>query len=716
MRYTKGKLDMVRRCLNCMKEFGVPQGQENSNCVCPHCGYAEGTPPKEIYHLHPGTKLRGRYIIGTVLGFGGFGITYKAWDENLGTIVAIKEYYPTGLVQRIPGERVVIIYEGQRRKEYFQGLSRFLDEARNMAKFHNNPNIVHVDDFFEENNTAYIVMEFLDGISLKGFLKQENGKIDCDTAIEIAMSIIDALRQIHKEGIIHRDISPDNIFLCGGGKIKLIDFGAARFSDEEKEVTRSIILKPGFAPPEQYQSKSKQGPWTDIYALSATLYRCLTGTLPDESVNRAVEDTLAAPAELNPDIPEYISTTIMKGMALNSELRFRNVDELKKALSNEIKVLGVEKELKKRKSKRVIGISIAVVLLLFGGLTAFKIYDSKDPELEEATVTVWVSYGEGEDKEEKENMVEEMSQSFMRDQGAVTVEAYAIPEGEYVERLTEAYLSGDMPTVYEYEFASADILAEAASVKDIYKSLNNMKDYYFLDKYEKKLTKCKIVPLGFDVPVVFVRRNDDVDMQEFTLTDFKQLDESKYYCNPVYYDLYINSLGGSMRLDGEVNVDEAGQVMLDGMEKEADANGVADNSQKAMELFADAKIIFYVSSAMNLPDFNANVAGNYQMRPFGTESVYGIFTDIYCISGSANEDEIRAARLWFKYMLEAGPQQKLHVENASAMPLNKSAYETFISTNQQYGIVNDYIDKLVFYPEEQMSIREYIFNLTKIAN
>ncbi|MCM1286993.1 MAG: extracellular solute-binding protein [Clostridium sp.] len=690
-----------------MKEFNIPNGQENENGVCPYCGFAEGTKPKEIYHLYPGMRLRDRYIIGTVLGFGGFGITYKAWDENLNTVVAIKEYYPTGQVQRIPGERVVILYGGQRRKEYFSGLSRFLDEARNMAKFHDNPNIVHVDDFFEENNTAYIVMEFLDGISLKDFLKQEGGTIDYEMAVEITMSIIDALRQIHREGIIHRDISPDNIFLCQGGKIKLIDFGAARFSDEEKEVTRSIILKPGFAPPEQYQSKSKQGPWTDIYALSATLYRCITGVLPDESVNRVVEDNLDTPIKLNPAIPEYISTTIMKGMALNSELRFRSVDELKKALSNEKKVLDVEKELKKRKRKRVMGISIAAVLLLIGCLTAFRIYDAKDPELKEASITVWVSYGEDEDKEEKEHMIEEMSQSFMRDQPAVTVVAEAIPEEEYADRLKEADALGTMPTIYEQEFADADIISKAASVEDVYKSLNNMSDYYFLKDYKKELINSKIVPLGFNVPVVFVRRNDDIDMQEFVLTAFTQLEAGKYYCDPIYYDLYVNSLGGSIRMNGGIEIDEIGENMLADMENEAVTNKIADDGKNAITLFANGEIIFYVSSAMELSDFNANAAGNYQMCPFGTEAVYGIFTDTYCIDGNADEKEIRAAKVWFKYMLEAGPQQKLHVENGAAIPINKSAYETFVNTNRQYELVNDYMNKLVFYPEEQMDIRKY---------
>jgi len=162
---------MTRRCLNCMKEFTIPSDGEKKLYMCPHCRHTEGTPPKEIYHLYPGTILSGRYIIGTVLGFGGFGVTYKAWDNTLGTVVAVKEYYPTGLVQRVPGQKAVIVYEGSRRTEYYTGLNRFLDEARNMAKFSDNPNIVHVENFFEENETAYIVMEYFGWNIYKGLSK-----------------------------------------------------------------------------------------------------------------------------------------------------------------------------------------------------------------------------------------------------------------------------------------------------------------------------------------------------------------------------------------------------------------------------------------------------------------------------------------------------------------------------------------------------------------
>ena len=220
------------RCKNCFKIF------DNEYARCPFCGYSDGEPPKELYHLYPGTELLGRYVIGEVLGFGGFGITYKAWDKKFETILAIKEYYPSGIVNRNPGESEVILFTGKKKDIFDNGLVRFLDEAKNMAKFSQNNNIVNVFEYFEDNNTGYIVMEFLEGISLNSYLLKQTQKLPIDEIMTITMSVCSALKELHAIGIIHRDISPDNIFMCSNGKIKLIDFGAARFSlNEEKKMT-----------------------------------------------------------------------------------------------------------------------------------------------------------------------------------------------------------------------------------------------------------------------------------------------------------------------------------------------------------------------------------------------------------------------------------------------------------------------------------------------
>lgn len=663
---------MNRRCLNCMEVFQVPTGYENEAFCCPFCGHMEGTPPKEIYHLYPGVTLQNRYIVGTVLGFGGFGITYKAWDKTLGMVVAVKEYYPTGLVQRVPGDKNVIVYEGNRRKEFFSGLSRFLDEARNMAKFHSNPNIVHVEDFFEENNTAYIVMEYLDGISLKGYLKQEKGKIECELAVEIIVSIIDALKDIHASSILHRDISPDNIFLCQGGAVKLIDFGAARFSDEEKEITRSIILKPGFAPPEQYQSKSKQGPWTDIYALAATLYRCVTGVIPDESVNRVVEDIVEAPNKIDASIPEYLSTSIMKGLALNQDMRFRNVEDFKKALLNQKKVLDVHVELKKRKRKRIWGIALASVILVAGCIMAFGIYNSKKKAvvLDEATVTIWVSVDDNETEEEQIQMVKDMSEKFLEDQSAVSIEVYAFSEDEYIAKLKEVAGTKDMPDLFESDGVDADILEYTIKVEDVYDYIDT-DEYYYLKEYKKDISKGKQMPMGFNVPVVYVRRSNDIDISTIEVESYEQIQGEDCYVSPMYADMVNNTFS--------CQLDESLQTMDD---------------DTAMSMFVSGDITYYVASLYEFRRFNEEVVGLYEMRPIVTDSISGEFANKWSISSEGNEDEIQASKVLLSYMLAEGPQKIYHISNKNTIPLNKAAYDQFISNNGKFEIINGYIDKL----------------------
>ncbi|RGZ01870.1 serine/threonine-protein kinase [Clostridium sp. AM58-1XD] len=427
-----------KRCPNCMKE--LKPGAK----FCPKCGFKIGTKPKEIYHLHPGMVLAGRYMIGTVLGFGGFGITYRAWDNKLNVMVAIKEYYPAGIVNRIPGEMEVILYTGKSKKEFVSGLERFLEEARNTVRFSDHPNIVNVFDFFEENGTAYIVMEFLDGISLKDYMKKAGGKLGYEEAVTITCAIMEALKQVHGAGILHRDISPDNIFLCSDGRIKLIDFGAARFSTGEEEKTMSIVLKMGYAPPEQYRSKSRQGPWTDVYALGATLYRIVTGKVPDESVNRVVEDTVQEPCELEPSVPEYLSRAIMKAMALIPELRFQTIGEFQEAILNRTKVLALEADVKRRRRRRTVGIGVGAVILLAAAGIAGTIYQNKRTEafLAKADVSIWIPIREGRTEEEEKSIFEDMASEFLKDYPQVGFDVTYIRKKRMIHRLKRHWQKG----------------------------------------------------------------------------------------------------------------------------------------------------------------------------------------------------------------------------------------------------------------------------------
>ncbi|HIR26940.1 MAG TPA: serine/threonine protein kinase, partial [Candidatus Choladousia intestinigallinarum] len=256
----------MKLCLGCMQEI------EQQVTKCPYCGYLEGTGVEEPYYLAPGTVLRKRYLIGKVLGYGGFGITYIGYDQRLKRITAIKEYFPSDFATRAFGTRQVTVYSGMAVEQYQSGLERFHLEAQKLAKFTDVPEIVDIYDCFYENGTGYIVMEFLKGKNVKEILK-EREKLPWEEAKEIILHVLDGLHVMHGAGMIHRDIAPDNIFITEEGQVKLLDFGAARYAASTYTRSLSVILKPGYAPEEQYRSRGKQGAWTDIYGVGASFYR-----------------------------------------------------------------------------------------------------------------------------------------------------------------------------------------------------------------------------------------------------------------------------------------------------------------------------------------------------------------------------------------------------------------------------------------------------------
>lgn len=282
--------------------------------------------------LKPGVILKERYKIEEVIGAGGFGITYRAWDPLLQSYVAIKEYYPSGIATRSADSSKVCVPVGQEQREYHRGRIRFLKEAQDVARFQSEPNIVSIYDYLEENDTAYMVLEYLHGCTLKQYIREHGGRLDTDHILHICLSVLDALAVVHKAGMIHRDISPENIFICEDLTVKLIDFGAAKQVYLDGEQTMSVVLKPGYAPPEQYAKKDKQGPWTDIYALGATLYFAATGEKPEESFGRVLEDTIKPVCEVNPEIPRAMSQVIMRAMSVKIEDRYQTVEAMREAL------------------------------------------------------------------------------------------------------------------------------------------------------------------------------------------------------------------------------------------------------------------------------------------------------------------------------------------------------------------------------------------------
>lgn len=323
-------MDHKDLCVNCFTKKG-------DEAFCPDCNFHGEEETGPTPYIKPGHILENKYLIGRILGQGGFGITYLAWDINLNVKLAIKEYFPQQFAARESGKTVVSVLTGTLESNYKYGLDKFLHEARTLAQFEGHPNIVSVRDYFQANNTAYFVMGYVEGLTIKEYLNDAGGIIPYQQAIKIIMPVLDALKEVHAVNILHRDISPDNIFINKKGQIVLLDFGAARQAIGDKGKSLSIILKPGYAPEEQYRSKGNQGPWTDIYAVAATFYRLITGWQPPEALERLTNDKLVLPSRIGTDINEKEEQAILKALSVRAEDRYQKVEEFQAALLGEKK-------------------------------------------------------------------------------------------------------------------------------------------------------------------------------------------------------------------------------------------------------------------------------------------------------------------------------------------------------------------------------------------
>lgn len=319
--------DPNRICLGCMEEL------KNGDAVCPKCGWNNAVNNNVSHQLLAGSVLMGKYLVGRVLGEGGFGITYIGWDLILDRKVAIKEFYPQGIVNReLTHHSTVVSCIGK--EEFIEKEKEgFIKEAKTMAKLGNIPGIVTMHDVFAQNGTVYIVMDYVEGKTLKAYVKENGNRLSAKTAISLLEPIFGALQKIHEKGLIHRDISPDNIMLRPDGTAVLLDFGAARQMSVAGERSLTVNLKHGYAPMEQYQTRGVQGPWTDVYALSATIYRLITGRVPPSAADRIIEDDLPLPSTLGADILPRQEEALMKGLAIRTADRTLNISELWEGLA-----------------------------------------------------------------------------------------------------------------------------------------------------------------------------------------------------------------------------------------------------------------------------------------------------------------------------------------------------------------------------------------------
>lgn len=507
------------------------------------------------FALSSGAVLHDRYVIESVVGQGGFGIVYSAKDRQLDIKVAVKEFFVGRLAARGNDGITVEVKEGSKLfEEYRYRKLRFLNEARNLAKFSKHPNIVNVYDFFEENNTAYMVMEYLDGISMNSYMKQNGGKLDETSVLEIARSVAGALSSMHKEGIYHLDIAPDNIFLCSGSVIKLIDFGAAKFNEKEKGI-KDVILKPGYSPPEQYIINGKVDERSDIYALAATMYRALTGTKPPEATNRKTIDTLVAPKKIVSEIKEPLNDAIVRALSVEPELRFASVKEFVEGFSGIRTVKDPAEVLKVRRAVRfaavilmAIAFGTAVFLLLTRNYKNRKIDEENNP-VKAAKIDFWICTDYGSDKF---IAYDTFLKEFMRVNEEVIINLTCYPEESYEEKLKEKYQKDGLPDVFE---SNGINLATFEGLRDVghILELEEAEECTLLKSYPDRYQDEKKLPVSFDVPVVCVITHGKTYKQTNgkTFTDLSVLTEEGYAVDEEKTDLIRKNFGTELILGGD---------------------------------------------------------------------------------------------------------------------------------------------------------------------
>lgn len=311
-------------CYRCFSEKPI------ADKPCPKCGYKHTPNTVSSNCLLPGTLLKNRYIVGVALGVGGFGITYKCLDTKIGGICAIKEYFPANFALRTNATKFVSVAE-QNLERYNKIMKRFVEEAE-LVKSLKHRNVITIYDSFFENNTAYYVMEYCDGIDLRRYTNNFSRRLEYDEGMNLLYQIMNGLEYIHSKGILHRDIAPDNIYVTKNNSVKILDFGSARSEMDQFNRELSVIVKVGYAPIEQYGGRGKQGPYTDIYALGATFYHLFTSRIPIESTQRVAEDNLEEFSRLRPDLPDNLKYCIEKSMELTTAKRISNIAEMKSIL------------------------------------------------------------------------------------------------------------------------------------------------------------------------------------------------------------------------------------------------------------------------------------------------------------------------------------------------------------------------------------------------
>ena len=717
-------------CMNC---FSV-KGQYE---VCPFCGYVEGTPPSQPHYLMPGTILRNRFIVGTVIGAGGFGITYKCFDTTLGVTVAAKEFYPAGLVNRAPGECRVGLLSGDKEEQYKERRKRFLMEAQSVAQFGRAKDIVNVFDFFEENGTAYIIMEYIDDVLLKDYLDKQ-GKVDPEAAVSIIMPIIEAVKKIHSKGIIHRDISPDNIFITSENSIKVFDFGAAQLNDSREGMAADPVIKVGYSPLEQYRDKSKKGFYTDVYAVGAIFYQMLTGEKPIESTEREFKDELKSPKELGIKISGNMDRAVMEALSVRPELRFQGIQQFQEALQNKRIAEYPKEKIRKRKRMRNWTISLsalaAAAVAVGIGLYSTILKPQNDvfdtPITKDTQITVWV---ENEDqKTQIESLVEngfKKGESDTQDEKVRQMQQENEKVGVTVEvrEDMETALQGadedSLPNLFLSDHVSDLEAYKPVSMKEnVFDSLNT-EDYLFLSEYENVYGRLTEMPTGIDTLLLYTcqfdyhkdnmlkdsrfmeqKDTDTIELSEIVSNEKDEyLDEDKML-NDGLACFEKEALPGALLLGNNKvwkSVFKKNAVpteteinMLSGIQnfrkqakkKKFRVNRDQDSGIYGSNIVAGVAYRSFMNEEANRDgEKGANPLNGYQTYVVTQDGKMLVdFSEKYAITGKSSKNQkIACMRLLWVMMSEIG-QAKKNAPGQTTYPILRSVFEEFPDYNANY--------------------------------
>lgn len=756
-------------CMNC---FSV-KGQYE---VCPFCGYAEGTPPKQPHYLTPGTLLGNRFIVGTVIGVGGFGITYKCFDTTLGVTVAVKEFYPSGLVNRAPGERRVGLLSGDKEGQYRERLQRFLMEAQSVAQFGKAKDIVNVFDFFEENGTAYIIMEYIDGVLLKDYLDKQ-GVIEPEAAMSIIMPIIEAVKKIHSKGIIHRDISPDNIFIANENEIKVFDFGAARLNDSKEGMAAEPVIKVGYSPLEQYRDKSRQGFYTDVYAVGAILYQMLTGVKPIESTERELKDELKSPRELGVKISANMDRAVMEALSVRPELRFQGIQQFEEALQNKRIAEYPKEKIRKRKRTRnwVISLSVVAVLAVAVGIGLYSTVLKPQNQIFDSTVkkgteiTVWV---ENEDqKEQIESLVEngfkkgdsgtdnEKIRQMQEDNESVAVTVQVQDDMEAALNAASLDDSVSLPNMFLTDHVSNLEDYKLVSMKENVFAALNTDEYLFMSEYENLYSSMEEMPTGIDTLLLYAcqfdyHKDNALENSYFAEngTDTDTVELSELFSGEEAYvqDGSLNeklafftgdSLPGALLLGNysvwkEVVLKNTfpNQEMLDELSciqafrKDAEKKKFRVNRQQKKEIYGSNIVAGVAYRSLMNGAVNGGKDQEKGANPLSSYTPYVVtqdgkmlveFSEKYAITRESSRDQQTACMRLLWVMLSESGQTKKDAPGQTTYPILRSKFEEFPDYNAGYGgfirLVSDY-QECILVGGESRAARRFASGLEKKAD